>query len=575
MFAQAQPPAEPETKPAPEMTTQETPVFRVRVNQVLMRVVVRDRDGKVVEGLTKDDFEIRDNGKPQKIASFNSEKSLTNAQEATTKPATSKPEPTQPSPSKPLEMPQRFVGYLFDDLHLDSGDLLRVHQAAERHLATLAPGDRAAIFTTSGQGQLDFTDDRDALLKAVRNVHRVGNDRVMSTCPWMSYYFADLIVNKEDRDAIDAGVFQVATCMNIDPSPAPGMRNTTVGGNSGRKQLDGKEIAKGLLLAAARDQLRIADRDTHLSALALDSVVKRMSVLPGQRMVVMVSPGYLVLTDYLSEVGDALDRALRANVIVHTLDARGLYTDPSFEADFKTPGVRVREFAGYVRDSYTQEGEILGSIAAWTGGTWFHNNNDLEEGFRRTAAVPELTYLMAFTPENLKYDGSFHNLKVAIKRPGSFSVTARRGYSAPKKATAANEAAEQEVEEAFFSSEEMQGIGLGVSTHFFKPTPDSAALEVVARVDANQLPFRKDLDRHVDRLIVASGLFDPNGLFIEGIQKTIDFRLKDETLKNQLRSGISVKSRYKVKPGGYLVRVVVRDSEGQLLSAKNSSVEIP
>jgi VWFA-related protein len=540
------------------MTTQEAaPVFRVRVNQVLMRVVVRDRDGKVVEGLTKDDFEIRDNGKPQRIASFNSEKGLT-APEASAKPAASNVETAQPSPSKPLEMPQRFVGYLFDDLHLEAGDLIRVRQAAERHLATLAKADRAAIFTTSGQGQIDFTDDHDALLKAVRNVRQAGSDRVKGDCPWMSYYYADLIVNKEDKDAIDVGIFQVIACMGLDILKA-----------------DTRPLAKQLLVSAARDQLTIGDRDTHLSSLAVESVVKRMSVLPGQRTVVMVSPGYLVLADYLSEFGDALDRALRANVIVHTLDARGLYTDASFDASLKSPGIRSREFSGYVRDSYNQEGEILGSIAAWTGGTWFHNNNDLEGGFRRTVGLPESSYSMAFTPENLKFDGSFHNLKVVIKRPGHYTVSTRRGYLAPKKAADANEAAEQEVEETFFSREEMQGIGLGVSTQFFKPSADVASLEVVARVDARQLPFRKDMDRHVDRLIVVSGLFDPNGHYIDGIEKTIDFRLRDETLKNQLRSGISVKSRFKVKPGGYLLRVVVRDSEGQLLSAKNSSIEIP
>ena len=70
-----------------------------------------------------------------------------------------------------MDIPERFVAYLFDDIHLNFGDLVRVRDSASRHMeTTLKPTDRAAIFTTSGQVGLEFTDDRDKLKETLRRL---------------------------------------------------------------------------------------------------------------------------------------------------------------------------------------------------------------------------------------------------------------------------------------------------------------------------------------------------------------------------------------------------------------------
>lgn len=74
---------------------------------------------------------------------------------------------------------------------------------------------------------------------------------------------------------------------------------------------------------------------------------------------------------------------------------------------------------------------------------------------------------------------------------------------------------------------------------------------------------------------MVSGIFDRNGNYIQGIAKTIEFRLKDDTLENRMGQGVTVRTSFDVKPGTYMVRLVVRDSEGQLMSAANGAVEIP
>jgi hypothetical protein len=72
-----------------------------------------------------------------------------------------------------------------------------------------------------------------------------------------------------------------------------------------------------------------------------------------------------------------------------------------------------------------------------------------------------------------------------------------------------------------------------------------------------------------------AGLFDRNGVYVTGQQKKVEMRLKDETLEKRLDGGITIRSSIDVKPGTYSVRLVVRDSEGQLMSAQNGAVDIP
>ncbi len=76
------------------------------------------------------------------------------------------------------------------------------------------------------------------------------------------------------------------------------------------------------------------------------------------------------------------------------------------------------------------QADILAEIASGTGGQFIHNSNDLAGGFAKLATPPEATYLLGFSPQNLKLDGAFHALKVSVK-PAGFNVQARLGYSAP------------------------------------------------------------------------------------------------------------------------------------------------
>jgi hypothetical protein len=222
-----------------------------------------------------------------------------------------------------------------------------------------------------------------------------------------------------------------------------------------------------------------------------------------------------------------------------------------------------------------EQTNVLVSLATGTGGVYFHNSNDYDAGFRRTGGLPETAYVLTFSPQNLKYDGSFHRLKVTLAKPSKLTLQARLGYYAPAKSADAEARAKDEIEEAAFSHDEIRVLPLEVHTRFFKTDSLNARLTVLARVDANSVQFRKQQDRSLGSLVLVAALFDSDGNFLKGTQTTLDMRLLDQTLKRIQQGGVSMKADLDAKVGTYLLRIVVRDSESGSMSAVNRVIEIP
>jgi hypothetical protein len=130
------------------------------------------------------------------------------------------------------------------------------------------------------------------------------------------------------------------------------------------------------------------------------------------------------------------------------------------------------------------------------------------------------------------------------------------------------------MEEAFFSRDEIGDLPVELHTQFFKTGTSQAKLSILARVDVKHLRYRKADGRNTNTLTVLGGVFDRNGNYVTASRKTIDISLTDQRL-DSLASGVTVKSTLDVASGSYVVRLVVRDSEGQVMSARNSVVEIP
>jgi VWFA-related protein len=527
---------------------------------VLVRVVVRDAQGNVVSNLKKEDFQLFDNRKPQTISNFSVETPASHAI-IPAAPATEAvvPEVSNGAPASPA-VPQRFVSAVFDDTDLSMGDAVTVRAAATRLFGSLTPSDRVGIYTTSGQFTQEFTADRDVLQRSLLNIV----PRPLSTaagshpCPEVNYYEADRIVNFHDSQALAVAVEDTVACaFNGDQSKAA--------------------QATPIAQAAAQLAETAGDSQSEYIYRHLEEAMRRLSGMPGQRIMVFVSPGF-ILTTYTREGGDLIDRANRANIVINTIDARGLYT-PDAMGDIADPPrdtVLTSGPKGMYRDSAQfAQSEILGQLADGTGGTFFHNRNDLDEGLRRAVVAPSSSYLLAFSPQNLKVDGHYHTLKVALTNKQKFAVQARRGYYAPRSIKDPAEAAKQEIQEAIFSQEEINDVPIDLQTQFFKTDQTLARLAVLTHVDVKGIHFRKAEGRSRDDLTFATAIFDENGNFVTGGEKVVEMRLLDPTLNRLSHSGFTVKSSFDIKPGTYLVRLVVRDAEGAQMAARNGAVMIP
>jgi VWFA-related protein len=554
----------PKTDASSEISQMDTaPTFKVRVNLVQVRVIVRDSSGKPVDNLTREDFLLYDQGKLQTITNFNVETTQTRLQRAA---AVAKTQEDAAAASgdgsghKPPSLPERFVALVFDDTHLSLQDANFARSQADRFLDSTGPTDRLAIYTTSGQNTLEFTADKAALHHAILGIipRPLMPEALGAECPEITHYMADQIENKHDTVAQAVAVEETVQCQfNGDESK--------------------QSQALAIVQAAVFRALSAGDTENEFTYRHLEDVLRRLSSVPGERIMLLVSPGFLLTTAYLDESG-VIDRANRANVVINTLDARGLYV-PDVMGDISRPSSDSIRTAGqktmYRVAAQAENQFVLGDLAYGTGGTFFHNSNDLQGGMQLAGLAPEVSYVLAFSPQNRKWDGQYHLIRVALAKKTKYSIQARRGYYAPRKVDDPHELARQEIQEAIFSQEEISELPLDLQTQYFKSDPEGARLSIVSRLEVRNMHFRKTEGRSFDELTLATAIFDENGNFITGGEKTVQMRLKDTTYERLTRTGLTVKSSFEVKPGRYLVRQVVRDSEGSQMAARNGAVEIP
>jgi VWFA-related protein len=541
-----------------EVSSRDTaPTFKVRVNLVLVRVVVRDQQGKVVPNLHRDDFVLTDNRKPQTISTFSVETPDAHVVATTT---SSDPNAVvDPAVEKAVSaaLPQRFVSVVFDDQHLNMQDAMFVRNAAGKFFDSLAASDRVGIYSTSGQFTQEFTDDHEALRKSLSKILPHSPTAGIHDCPDISYYQADMIQNKTDTQALAVATEDAVQCA-----------------------FQGDETQKAAAQAMARGTASMVlgreDSSTEYALRHMEDVLRRLAAMPGQRVMVFVSPGFITSTLFL-EFNDVVDRAAKANVVINTIDARGLYTPDM--GDISDPYVDPPQVAGfksmYRVAAQSAQDDVMAQLADGTGGTFFHNRNDIDEGLRQAGAAPALTYLLGFSPQNMKLDGSLHTLKVSFVKKTNYKIQARHGYFAPRHVVDPVEAAKQEIQEALFSQDEIRDLPVDLHTQFFKTDNYQAKLAVLTHVDIKGVHFRKADGRTRDDLTVATAIFDENGNYITGGEKIVEMKLLDPTYERLSRSGLNLKTSFDVKPGTYLVRQVVRDSEGAQLAARNGAVVIP
>jgi VWFA-related protein len=234
-------------------------------------------------------------------------------------------------------------------------------------------------------------------------------------CPPMTYYEASQILNGPDMSAIEMAIGDALDCI------FQGFRS-----RSQRAQPSEAEKAREVALAKAFEVVTAGNVESNRALQMLTGVISRTAALRGRRSIVLVSPGFLTVAPGSRGKAMALvEQALQSSIIVNTLDASGLNT--TVQAN-RTPSNSPMETHVLGSQEIAARSEIMADLAYGTGGVFFHNNNDLQEGLRRSTEVPKYIYVLGFSPQKL--DGKFHKLKVKVSRSEKVTVQARPGYYA-------------------------------------------------------------------------------------------------------------------------------------------------
>ena len=414
------------TSTAQSNTTNQSPPqqsfqLQVESNLVLIRVVVRDKSGSPVPGLKKEDFRLFDQGKEQMILQF--DEVASGGSPSSSAIASSMPTAIRPPTFAPE---QRYVAFYFDDLNSSAADLIQARDAADRYFTTsLRPNDHVAIFTADKMLS-DFTSAssqiHDALMQLHASIRGPANEH---PCPDLSDYQAYEILHTNDlsSDAWMTALAEAAACpvkiVNLPPNLDPSKLNSA---------------AMEPLRMLAERILDAAQSLTRANLQQFEQVVKAIASAPGERTVVLVSPGFLSQSEQYA-LDRVIDRALRAQVVINSLDPKGLAillreSDASSNT-IVLPDPRASQ-ARYHLDASKEfvRADVLAEFAQSTGGEFFHSDNDLKAGFAALTQDPP-HYILAFSPQKVKWDGKFHALKVSFttKEKGR-TIQARRGYFA-------------------------------------------------------------------------------------------------------------------------------------------------
>ena len=410
-----------------------------------------------------------------------------------------------------------------------------------------------AVFLISKGQILPFTSDIAKLNDALDHLSVATRNAALPTCPNLTAYDSYLIANNRDPTLLPIKVAEAMQC----------------GLCQRRDQRNDRTCPQTVLSLAIRTWEDIKHNSV-TSLYSIGSVVDYMASLAGKRVLVMVSSGFLSgALDYERE--DIVNRALRGDVVINSLDAKGLYTQ---DTDMPVGGMPARSRIARQSQgtrSQAESNDTMAILSASTGGLFFHDNNDLDLGLRELGLLPEYSYSLAFVPAGSP-DGKYHTLKVRLKQSRGYEVQARPGYVAAAVKPAAPPPEERRIDQEMLSAGTLDEVPVTFSTEP-ATTPGKPGVHVVLHVDIGHLQLVNGSGVHTGQLTIIAALFDAAGGFVTGKECEIDFNMKDDTY-NKLAPGTTAGLTLNAPPGQYRLRGVVREANQGKFTASSQPVEV-
>lgn len=536
--------------------------LRAESNLVEVGVVVRGSRGRAVGGLSKEDFEIEDAGKKQEISSFSVE-TFTPISAPAPSPA-AKPADAVPPNVNPPQPASRYVALLFDDLSMPRTHLVLVKTAARRFInGGLANGDRVGLFTTSGKQVVPFTSDVAKLAAAVEQYDSMPRNPFGGDCPKLTPYDAYVIANRIDWETFVVKSAESAGCSR--GGGAPGSTRPAYTATKAWPFMG----TNPLMMQA--DAMWAQVRDTSKRALeSMQRILDYMAQLPGKRMILLSSSGFLVRT-LEAEHQELVNHALRAEVVINSLDAKGLYAEDPPEMNRGSGPDSILLMLRRGTKDKDLSNDVMWILSSSTGGLFFENNNDLDLGMRELGMVPEVSYLLAFSPQEAP-NGRYHDLKVRLRSRNDYIIQARPGYWAGKQKDAP--VPERRVDREVMRSETVTELPALISSEPARTDKGNPAVEVVLKIDARKFRFVEKNGAYTQNLVFIATLSDESGAYVTGTELNVKFALKKPAFVRITETGLEMSVTLEAPPGTYRLRGVAQDGLDGKVIATSLPVQI-
>jgi VWFA-related protein len=518
----------------PAASADQPPVtFRVEVNYVEVDALVTDAQGNLVTDLTIGDFEILEDGRPQKVTAF----SHVNIPITRSAQPLFAAGPIEPDVQSNAAVDGRLYLIVLDDLHTTFSNTPRVKAALKQFLdSSFGANDLAAVVYTGGRGQdgQDFTGNRRLLQAAVdrfsgRNLPGATAERFADgrgLCGRLPTRI-DGTAGSNDPCEAERG-FNARTSMT-------GIRRLAefMGGVRGRR--------KTMLLVSEGVSYDTFDIFNNRSA-----------------------------TVIVDEMREAIAAATRGNVSIYAIDPRGL---AGFEDVTSLGGVpedlRNESPVGGLLSELQLAQSSLRTLAAETGGFAAVNRNDFTDAFARIVRENSNYYVLGYYPANERRDGRYRRIEVRVKRPG-LTVRSRRGYVAPRgrapetaRAAAGGNIALGVANEALGSPIPIAGIPLTVTAAPFKGAGGNAAVAMAIDLRIDQFRLVEENGVFNGRAEVTFAATDREGKPRGTGRHTLAMTLKPDTLARAREHGFRLVTQTDLPPGRYQLRVAAGEEGGR------------
>lgn len=508
-----------------------TVTFKTNVNIVIETVIVRDKSGKVIPGLTAKDFTLTEDNVPQTIQFCDFQTLETPAPELRTRGdvvVALDEKPAQPKVASvtgaqiATETPgdiryknKRLLAMYFDMSAMPIPDQLRALAAGQKFIKTkMTPSDLMAIMEYTGGAVKvlnDFTDDRESLMKTIATL--------------------------------------------------------TAGEGSGFDEGNSDASSSDSGAAFGQDDAEFNIFNTDRQLAAIQTAMKMLAGLNEKKAFIYFASGIqLNGVDNQAQMQATVNAAVRANVSMYPIDARGLVASaPLGDASKGSPG-GVGMYSGASAIAYSNNfartQDTMFTLAADTGGKALLDYNDLELGIVKAQEAISSYYIIGYSATKTALDGKFRRVKITYNGDPSAKIEYRQGYYAGKtftKFTTSDK--ERQLEDALMMGDPITELTIAMEVNYFQLNNAEYYVPVAMKIPGSELALAKRGGAEHTAIDFIGEVKDEYGTTITNVRDTVDVKLTQDTAAELAKKPILYSTGFTLLPGPYSIKVLARDNE--------------